>query len=460
MSRLFNRSVLVIGAARQGLAVTRYLSRQGAHVTVTDQQPAAKLASAIESLAEYPIEWDLGGHSETVLDGKDLVCVSGGVSLTSPLVLGAIKRGIPLTNDSQLFMEAVPCRTIGITGSSGKTTTTTLVGRMAERSLPAGSKAWVGGNIGTPLIDHLDDISAKDLVILELSSFQLELMTKSPDIAAILNITPNHLDRHGTFEAYTAAKAHLLHYQSPVSYSVLGRDDLTAWSLRKEVRGRLVTFSFDELPEQSTGTYLNGKQLVWQDEEHSEMFLETDEISLRGRHNIANVLAAAAICFIAGFPAAGIAAGVKGFGGVAHRLEFVRSLNGVRWYNDSIATAPERALAAVKSFDEPITLLLGGRDKNLDWSELAELVHRKVNHVIVFGEAAPKILAALGDVKTGQSLTSIDHVDSVELAVNAAKRVTEPGGVVLLSPGGTSYDAFRDFEERGEAFRKWVNLLQ
>jgi len=460
MTTWFNRKVLVIGAARQGLAVSRYLCRQGARVTLTDQKPAEKLASAIESLAEYPIDWALGTHAESLLKDKDLVCISGGVPLTSPLVMAAFEKKIPVTNDSQLFMEAVPCPTIGITGSSGKTTTTTLVGRMAERSVPPGTKAWVGGNIGRPLIDHLGEITAEDLVILELSSFQLELMTTAPNIAGILNITPNHLDRHGTFEAYSAAKKRIIDFQSTGDIAVLGREDPVAWSLSPQVKGNLISFGFSQLSPAEVGTFVADGILYWQHAQKTTRFLDIREISLRGRHNTLNVLAASAIGFAAGFTTEGVAAGIRGFGGVAHRLEFVRSLDGVAWYNDSIATAPERTIAAVKSFDEPITLLLGGRDKNLDWGELATLVHQKVDHVIVFGEAAGKILQALEAEGTHQQPSTIDHVESVEMAVQTARRVTEPGGVVLLSPGGTSYDAFHDFEERGEAFRKWVNLLQ
>ena len=229
------KRVLILGAARQGLALARWLSLHGARVTLSDMHSEDELRVARESLAEYQITWALGGHPLELLDSTDVLCLSGGIPLTLPIVTEAMKRGIPLSNDSQIFMEVVPCKTIGITGSAGKTTTTTLVGRMAKNAY--GDRAYVGGNIGDPLINYVDKMKADDIAILEISSFQLEQMTISPNVAAILNVTPNHLDRHGTMEAYTAAKARILEFQSEKDAAVLGRDDKGAWSLRNKVRG-------------------------------------------------------------------------------------------------------------------------------------------------------------------------------------------------------------------------------
>ena len=239
---------MVLGAARQGLALARYLALHGAQVVLNDQRHENEMESAITALAElqgrtvYPVRWVLGRHPLEILEAADLLCVSGGVPLTLPIVKHALERGVPVTNDSQIFLEAAPCPVVGITGSAGKTTTTTLVGRMAQAAVAsalAGGKprqAWVGGNIGSPLIAILDEIAPQDLAIMELSSFQLELMTRSPQIAAVLNITPNHLDRHGSMAAYTAAKAHILAYQAPVDTAVLGRDDPGAWRAAETAR--------------------------------------------------------------------------------------------------------------------------------------------------------------------------------------------------------------------------------
>jgi UDP-N-acetylmuramoylalanine--D-glutamate ligase len=453
------KRILVIGAARQGLALARYLIRQGAVVTLNDQNPAEKLASAYQALAGLAVEWVVGGHPLDLLDRADMVCLSGGVPLSLPLVKEAQRRGLPLTNDSQIFMDQVPCPVVGITGSAGKTTTTSLVGRMAQAGVQAPCKAWVGGNIGLPLIDRLDEIQPRDLVVLELSSFQLELMTRSPHVGAILNITPNHLDRHGSMEAYTAAKARILDFQSPADVAVLGRDDPGAWNLAGTVHGRLVTFGIQAPPIGQAGTFERSDQLVFRDEEGELALFPTRLIGLRGAHNLQNVLAACAIALAAGMPAQALIAGVEGFTGVPHRLELVRVWNGACWYNDSIATAPERTIAAIHSFQEPLVLMLGGRDKNLPWESLAELIHQRVDHVVVFGEAAGIITRAIGAVTPGRRPYTLSVCAGVHEAVEAAARVAEPGSVVLFSPGGTSFDEFKDFEERGERFIKWLKAL-
>ena len=451
--------ILIIGAARQGLAAGRFLARHGALVTINDQRSADQLAEARQALAGLEIRWAAGGHPLELLDDTDLVCLSGGVPLTLPIVVEAGRRGLALTNDSQIFMEAVPCRVIAITGSAGKTTTTTLVGRMAKSAVQPPVRAWVGGNIGLPLIDHLDEIGAQDLVILELSSFQLELMTRSPQVGAILNITPNHLDRHGTMDAYAAAKAHILTHQSPEDIAILSRDEIGAWAQRSKVAGRLVSFGLARPLAGETGTYVEHGQICLHTPAGDQVLLDAEKIRLRGQHNLYNVLAACAIAHAAGFSAAAMEAGVEDFRGVTHRLEWVRTWHGANWYNDSIPTAPERTMAAIRSFEEPLVLLLGGRDKDLPWGDLAALVRERVDHVVVFGEAALKILAALGTTSAGARPFSIQACSGLQQAVQAAAQVVEAGDVVLLSPGGTSYDEFKDFEQRGERFREWVKQL-
>ncbi|HEY3476775.1 MAG TPA: UDP-N-acetylmuramoyl-L-alanine--D-glutamate ligase [Anaerolineales bacterium] len=451
------KRVLILGAARQGLALARWLSLQGAHVTLSDMRGEAELGLARESLAEYPIQWALGGHPLELLDSTDVLCLSGGVPLTQPIVAEAVKRGMPLSNDSQIFMEVVPCKTIGITGSAGKTTTTTLVGNMARNAYS--DRAYVGGNIGDPLINYVDKMKADDVAILELSSFQLDQMTISPNIAAILNITPNHLDRHGTMEAYSAAKARILEFQCETDAAVLGRDDRGAWRLRNKVHGRLYAFSMEELEEGLNGTYLQDGLLNLRDGDAYLPLLLREKISLRGEHNVLNVLAAFAIGHAASFPLDSMLEAVEEFQGVPHRLELVRELRGVRWYNDSIATAPERSMAAIRSFEEPIVLLLGGRDKDLPWQDLMQLVHERVDHVVLFGEAAEKIQRVAEGLGLHANGSKITRVGGLREAVIMAAELAEPGDVVLLSPGGTSFDEFKDFAERGERFREWVQEL-
>ncbi|NPA92335.1 MAG: UDP-N-acetylmuramoyl-L-alanine--D-glutamate ligase [Chloroflexi bacterium] len=477
MDKYRGKRVLIIGAGRQGTALARYLAQHGAHVVLNDRRPASALEAARAALADLPIQWALGGHPLSLLEGVDLVCPSGGVPLTLPLVQEAQARGIPLSNEAQIFMEAAPCPVVGITGSAGKTTTTTLVGRMAasaaedvhgisysqeeaaKAALPRRwRKVWVGGNIGNPLIADVDAMTPDDLAVMELSSFQLELMTASPQVAAVLNITPNHLDRHGTMEAYTAAKARILAFQGAQDVAVLGWEDPGAWGLRSQVQGRLLTFGLPQPPEDVDGTFLNGETLALRQNGRVMPLFPRDVIRLRGEHNVRNVLAASAVAAALGLTPAHMRAGVEGFLGVPHRLELVRVLDGVAWYNDSIATAPERAMAAIRSFDEPLVLLAGGRDKKLPWDAWASLVRQRVRALVVFGEAADLILDALAQAE-GPLPEVVLRCHSLEEAVRAAYHTAQPGDVVLLSPGGTSFDAFRDFAERGERFREWVNAL-
>jgi UDP-N-acetylmuramoylalanine--D-glutamate ligase len=457
-----NKRVTILGGARQGLAAASWLARHGARVTVNDRRPANQMAEAIVTLEGLPVTWVLGSHPVEILDATDLLCISGGIPLNNPLIVEAERRGLPLTNDTQVFMEVVPCPTIGITGSAGKTTTTALVGEMAQKAVGknfTGSayihQAWVGGNIGDPLLNYVDDMTEADLAILEISSFQLEQMTISPNVAAVLNVTPNHLDRHGSMEAYTAAKKRILDFQSEADTAVLCREEAGSWALRTAVHGRLVSFGAGRLSGAQEGTTLNNGMLFLQKENGRISLMAREQIQLRGDHNVMNVLAAFAIGFAANLPVEAMRSAALEFKSVAHRLEFVRELNGVQWFNDSIATAPERTMADIRAFNEPIVLLLGGRDKNLPWDELAGLVRQRVDHVILFGEAAEKIEAALQQA-SGPLPQTLDRSQGLEEAVRLAAKVAEPGDVVLFSPGGTSFDQFRDFEERGKAYQKWV----
>lgn len=471
--------VVIVGAARQGIALARYLAQHGAKVILTDRRSMGEFRAEQQALANipgavYPVEWVCGNHPMELLDDCALLCLSGGVSPRIPLALEARKRGIPLSNDSQIFMEAVPCIVIGITGSAGKSTTTSLVGRIAESAFSSetvtetshSARVWVGGNIGNPLISELDHISANDLVVMELSSFQLELMNCSPQIAAILNITPNHLDRHESMDEYREIKSRILKFQDPTDTAVLGRDDPVAWSLAQNVHDNLMSFGFSEPSIDLIGTYLKGEKLYLRLKDFkNDLFIMTrKEIRLRGDHNVQNVLAACAIAAAAGLPIEAMRTGISGFTGIPHRLEFVRSWGGADWYNDSIATTPERTIAAIKSFEEPLILLAGGRDKGLSWDALAKLVLQRVDHVIAFGEVAEMFLESLADASALAEMNEFEKptiikCESLEDAVAEASRLVEPGDVVLLSPGGTSFDEFKDFEERGKCFDRLVKDL-
>ena len=512
------KRIVILGLARQGIALARFFLREGAQLTISDIAPADQLSEPLTELAGLPVRLVLGGHPPELLDDCDLLCLSGGVPPQIPLVAAARRQGIPLSNDALLTIQHSPAPAIGITGSSGKTTTTTLVGLMLQQpsdegrmmndesgaqKAPAPSdssfiihhssfQVWVGGNIGTPLVDKLAQVSAEDWLVLELSSFQLELFdggsygpARSPQVAALLNVTPNHLDRHPSMAHYTAAKANLLRWQRPDDVALLSADDaITGGWLRARrvdvaagaaqealsfpLAGRLLGFGLEEPA--GEGCWLLRDQLTLQLDGRERPVLPANEVKLRGRHNLLNMAAACAISAAAGVQPPAMAAVARSFGGVEHRLELVCERNGVRWYNDSIATAPERAAAALRSFDEPIVLLAGGRDKKLPWTDFARLARQRVRVLILFGEAAGLIADAVAAVESATAQTPaglsadrhslpIARCPNLAEAVAAAAQVAQPGDVVLLSPGGTSYDAYKDFAARGEHFRALVHGL-
>ncbi len=448
---LVGQRIVILGLARQGTALAHYLVEQGSDVVLSDLRPAGDLKDELDRLSALPLELELGGHPASLLDGADLLCLSGGVPVDAPIVRQAVARGIPLSNDSQLFLEACSATVIGITGSAGKTTTTALTGEIGRA---AGIRTWVGGNIGRPLLADLAQIQPTDLVVMELSSFQLEIMMHSTGVATILNLTPNHLDRHRRMEVYSAAKARILTYQREGSVAVLGQDDPGSWALRSRVRGRLRSFSVNESVDD--GAFLLGEDIILRGSELERPICKVGDLCLLGQHNVLNVLAATCLADSVGISEECIAQAASTFRGVEHRLELVRDVNGVRWYNDSMATAPERTIAALSSFSEPIVLLAGGRDKDLPWEQAVALIGERVRDIVLFGEAGSMLHAHLEALPKGCRLERIVLVKQLEQAVDEAARMARPGDVVLLSPGGTSFDAYRDFAERGEHFRDLV----
>lgn len=462
MTRWQNKKVVIIGAARQGLALTRHLAENGASVILNDHRSEEQLADARAELSDLEVTWVTGYHPETLLEGVDLVCLSGGVPLDLPIVQEAVRRNIPLSNDSQIFLEEVPCPVIGITGSAGKTTTTALVGEIARQHFllrKPDNRVWVGGNIGNPLISDLKNIRPDDLAVMELSSFQLEIMTRSPQIAAILNLTPNHLDRHKTMSEYVSAKSRILTHQTRGDIAVLNRDDPKVRELFPEIRGRQLTFGVNPPFNKQDGTYYKRGKLYLQANGQVARVIKSDLLNLRGTHNLYNVLAAIAIAAAASFSLPAIYDGIVAFEGVPHRLEFVREWGGASWYNDSIATAPERTLAAINAFEEPIILLIGGRDKDLPWQDLINKIRQRVDHLVLFGETAGMIEKMFGNPEPNNRPFSINKCGGLKEAVSKAAELVEPGDVVLSSPGGTSFDEFIDFEDRGKRFAAWVKEL-
>ncbi len=452
-----NQRVTIIGMAREGTALARFFTRGGAQVTISDMKGIADLADEIGQLAGLPIQAVLRGHPDDILDA-DVMYVSPGVPREIPIIEKAQQRGLPLSSETELFFELCPAPIIGITGSSGKTTTTTLIGEMLR--VDRRRKIWVGGNIGRPLIEHVGALKPHDWVVLELSSFQLEHLTRSPHVAVITNLRPNHLDRHPSYEAYKAAKANLLRFQSPDDVAVLNWDDPEVRALAALTEARVRWFSRRECLDE--GTCLEEGWIVVRHGGTSERIMRADEVALRGEHNLENVLAALSVVTATGLKGSSAARVVREFQGVPHRLELVREHAGVRWINDSIATSPDRTLAALRAYESaPLILLAGGRDKHLPMEAMAREIVKRVKHLITFGECGPLVVHAVEQARaqmngSGRYLP-ITPCATLEEAVATARTLAEAGDLVLLSPSGTSYDAFKDFEARGERFRALVN---
>ncbi len=450
---LVGKRVTILGLGIEGVDLVRYLASQGATVTVSDTRSAEALAPRIRELDGIPVTFSLGENRVEDAVSADLLLVSQGVPLTLPAVKAAQERGVPVSSMARLFLERCPGTVIGITGSSGKTTTTALVGAMFAA---AGRRHIVGGNIGIGLLGLLSEMTPETAAIIEFSHTQLETLETSPHLACVLNVTPNHLDRY-SWEEYVALKLRILQWQSKDDIAVLSLDDEVASSFATETVARVVWFSARRVPNGSAAAYVNDGSVVWRTGSVESKLFAVDEIPLRGAHNISNVLAAIAVACSAGLPFEAVTSAVREFTPVPHRLELVGRSNGVSYYNDSIATTPERALAAIRSFEEPSVLLLGGRHKQLPLEELTKDVLERCRGAICFGEAGPSFEEELRTAAAGcERPLTIELVDTLPAAVDAAQRVAQEGDVVLLSPACTSYDAYENFERRGEEFRRLV----
>lgn len=452
------KRVTVVGLGIEGVDLARYLSRCGARVTVSDSKPEEKLAARIREIADLPVRFSLGANRPEDLLQADVVFLSQSVPLDSPPVRRAQERGLPMGSMLGLFMELCPGPIVGITGSSGKSTTTALVGQMFQADE---RPVFVGGNIGVGLLDHLSTVRAYTWSVLEVSHTQLQLVERSPHVAAVLNITPNHLDRF-SWQEYRQLKAKLIRYQGAGDIAVLNYDDPETRALKREAKGRVLWFSLGgSIP--GDGVAVDDGCAVLRLGRLRQRLFALDSLLLRGRHNQANAVAAAAIAAACGVAPEAMACAVESFRGVPHRLELVAEMDGVRYYNDSIATTPERTIAGLRSFAEPVVLLLGGRDKHLPLEGLVAEARKRCRVVVLFGESAGKLEAAFKAVAEPGRMPVL-RAEALEEAVEAARRRARPGDVVLLSPACTSFDAYENFERRGEHFatlvRSWMKEAQ
>ena len=452
MMELKNKRVLVVGLGKSGLSAAMFLRARGARVTVSDTRSAVALAKEIPALLEAGIMVESGGHGLLTFRRQDLIVVSPGVPMDTPEVRQAISFGLPVIGEVELASRFLQGQIVAITGSNGKTTTTSLVGKIFS---DAGLPTLVGGNIGLPVIDLVEMSTPETTSVLEVSSFQLETIEDfHPHIAAVLNITPDHLDRHGSFENYAAAKTRITERQGAEDFLVLNAEDKATQMVAAKTKAQIFWFSGRRPIKQ--GAFVHGESIVFVAREgaKAEPVMPVSEIHLKGSHNVENVLAAVCAARLAGISAEVIRRAVGDFKAVEHRLELVKCVHGVEFYNDSKATNVDAAMKAVGSFDGGIHLILGGKDKDSDYSTMNDLLRERVKAVYTIGSAAEKIERQLhGVVKMVQAGT-------MQTAVHEAAKAAVSGDVVLLSPACSSFDQFENYEHRGQIFRQIVNELE
>src|SRR3984885_13811918 len=451
MMDLKNKRVLVVGLGKSGLSAAMFLREQGARVTVSDSRSAVALAKEIPALLEAGIMVESGGHGLLTFRRQDLIVVSPGVPMDTPEVKQVVAFGLTVIGELELASRYLLGQMVAITGSNGKTTTTTLVGKILS---DAGVPTQVGENIGLPVIELVAKSTPETVNVLEVSSFQLETIEEfHPRIAVILNITPDHLDRHGSFEKYVAAKERIFERQGPGDSLVLNGDDRVTQMCAARAKSEVFWFSGTKAVRR--GAFVRDGVIVWVEKEGgvTEPIMPVSEVHLKGAHNIENVLAAVCAARLAKVSAESIRASVATFTAVEHRLELGRKLNGVEFYNDSKATNVDATMKAVASFNKGIHLILGGKDKDSDYGTMAELLKERVKAVYTIGSAAEKIERQLhGVVKMGEAGT-------MRTAVTEAAKAAAAGDVVLLSPACSSFDQFENYEHRGRMFRQLVDEL-
>ncbi|MFZ5822880.1 MAG: UDP-N-acetylmuramoyl-L-alanine--D-glutamate ligase [Bacillota bacterium] len=450
---LQGQRVAVVGIGVSNLALIRYLVKRGARVTACDRRSEAELGERAAELRGLGVTLSTGESYLEPLATHDLIYLTPGMPKHLPEIQAARERGAVISGEISLVLDQCRAPIIGITGSAGKTTTTTLIGEIMKAS---GRETYVGGNIGTVLIERVEEIPPEAAVVLELSSFQLQLVRRSPQIAIVTNLTPNHLDIHASMAEYIEAKKTIFRYQSHEDWVILNHGDDLVRSFAEEARSRVVFFSRHGDPGGENGAFIRGDQLVWRRGGQEYPTLMIDEIQLLGPHNQENVLAAMAAAYLAGAPLSAVREVLTSFSGVEHRLEPVRELAGARWYNDSKATSPAEAVAALETLTAPIVLIAGGSDKGIPFDPMAPLVKVKVKALILTGPTAPKIEEAM---RQGGYTGPVHRAANMAEAVSLARQASAPGDNVVLSPGCASFDAYRNFEERGHDFKRLVKGL-
>jgi UDP-N-acetylmuramoylalanine--D-glutamate ligase len=446
---LLGKRVLVVGLARTGLVTGLFSAGYGATVTATDEKPESEIAEAAARLRAAGVKLELGGHLPATFLEQDLIVVSPGVPAKLAPLEAARSKGIPVWSEVELAWRFLRGKLIAITGSNGKTTTTSLVGHILKT---ANMPVQVGGNIGTPLLAMVEASMDTTTTVAEISSFQLETIEQfRPEIGVLLNLTPDHLDRHASFEGYAAAKMRMFENQLERDIAVLNADDP---EVTRRMPSKPHVYWFSRQKRVAAGAFVRDDQIVFRQEGSEAILARRDQMQLRGEHNVENVLAACAAAYLAGATPEAIAAGVKTFPGVEHRLEYVAEIAGVTYYNDSKATNVDATLKAIEAFPGQLIVILGGKDKGSDYSPLRDRLRERAQLALVIGAAAEKIREQIGDA------VAVETAGTMERAVRSAAEHAKPGDVVLLAPACASFDQFQNFEHRGRVFKELVMRLE
>jgi len=445
---LKDKRVLVVGLGKSGVASALFLKAHGARVAVSDTKSGDELHNEIPVLLDHGITVETGGHGERTFRGQDLIVVSPGVPVDAATLVQARSLGEAVIGEIELAAQFLPGPIVAITGSNGKTTTTTLT---AEILTAGGLSTLVGGNIGTPAISLADRAKHDTVIVLEVSSFQLEtIQTFRPKIAVVLNVTPDHLDRHRTLEVYVDAKARIFENQRSDDFAVLNEDDPTCVTMAARAQAQI--FWFSRQKEVKQGAWVRDGNILFRDSAGQREIMQVSEIPLKGAHNLENVLAAVCASALMGCAPEKIRQAVRNFKAVEHRLEYVATIRGVDYYNDSKATNVDATIKALESFPANIHLILGGKDKGSDYSVLNDLLRQRVKRVYTIGAAAAKIESQIQGVE-------VVHAETLENALRKANAVAQPGDVVLLAPACASFDQFKSYEHRGKVFKEIVRGL-
>jgi UDP-N-acetylmuramoylalanine--D-glutamate ligase len=446
---LNGKRVLVVGLGKSGVAAALFLRERGARVTVSDVKPEAELRGEIPILLDHGIAVETGGHGERTFRGQDLIVVSPGVPVDAAPLAQASALGIPVIGEVELAARFLPRQVVAITGSNGKTTTTTLAGEIIASG---GFPTLVGGNIGTPAISLLERSTPETVVVLEVSSFQLEtIRTFRPSISVVLNVTPDHLDRHRTFRAYADTKARIFENQTADDFCVLNLDDSTCVEMSSRTHAQV--FWFSRKKEVPRGAWVDDGRVLFRGRNGEREVMPVSQIPLKGSHNVENVLAGICIGLLLNCPPQAIARTVRDFKAVEHRLEFVASVRGVDYYNDSKATNVDATIKALESFPSNVHIILGGKDKGSDYSILNNLLRQRVKSAYTIGAAAAIIESQI------KGAVAISHAETLEKAVQLAAAAAQPGDIVLLAPACASFDQFKSYEHRGRVFKAQVEKL-